>query len=328
MVEEIDSDENIDTIDMEFSKDDSTDTVDKVNDKSREKESGYEDILDEQPELKQFLEYKRLEKKVKSGDVLSENELKFMSDIELAQKREQEIIKAQEEQALLEKKRQDKLNLEILREYKEVKEIHPEKIIKSSELEITLTGGESIPKLLKLIFSMKKAKKKGGKVLVQVFRSRKVLVKWTNKDVTFVEFYTVDEKGNELIEVTRFSEYPYSFEGTPIPVLFAVQGYAEGFDFFSEFRKDLSSEMVSRLITRAFHAGYQKGAEVAQPKKKNDMLESLQAMLPLILLGGFAILGFLMYQMYQDNTTMLTTIKAMQTTLQTHFPDVNGSVYR
>lgn len=285
----------------------------------------YADVLSQQPELKNYLEYMWLKQKAAMGQTLTPEETQLVKDYNDMISREQESSREAEERARQEAERQAKIQKQILMEYAETKEKSPSKIVAVREKEISLTGGTSIPKLMKFIFTLNKAKKKGGKVLVQVFRSRKVLVKWTANDVTFVEFYTTDEKGNELMEVTRFSEYPYSFEGTPIPVLFAVQGYAEGFDFFSEFRKDLSSEMVSRLITRAFHAGYLKGAEVAQPNKKNNFLEGLQALAPLIMIGGFAVLGFLMYQMYQDNTAMLHAIQAMQQQLAGTLPPASES---
>jgi len=289
----------------------------------------YESILNENPDMKNYLEYMWLKQKVKSGEKLTPEETKLKMDYDAMAQREQEINRAAEERAQAEAARQAKLQREILMEYAETKEKNPQKIVVARESDIVLSGGTSIPKLMKFIFTLNKAKKKGGKVLVQVFRSRKVLVKWTASDITFVEFYTTDEKGNELMEVTRFSEYTYSFEGTPIPVLFAVQGYAEGFDFFSEFRKDLSSEMVSRLITRAFHAGYLKGAEVAQPNKKNNLLEGLQQWTPLIVIAGMGILGFLMYQMYNDNTTMLHAMQSIQSPLAAQaVPDTNALILR
>lgn len=289
----------------------------------------YEAVLGQNPELRNYIEYMWLKQKVASGQPLTPEEQQLKNDYDLLAAKETLANKEAEEKAIREAERQSKLQKEILMEYAETKQKAPQKIVTVRESDVTLSGGTSIPKLMKFILTLNKAKKKGGKVLVQVFRSRKVLVKWTASDITFVEFYTTDEKGNELMEVTRFSEYPYSFEGTPIPVLFAVQGYAEGFDFFSEFRKDLSSEMVSRLITRAFHAGYLKGAEVAQPNKKNGMLEGLMAFTPIILIGGFAIMGYLLYTMYNDNTMMLKSMEQMQATLAARFPqDVNALVVR
>lgn len=295
---------------------------------TKDDQNKYESILNQNPEMKNYLEYMWLKQKVANGQPLTAQETQLKADYDLMAQREAEENKEAEAKAQAEAKRASDLQKQILMEYAETKEKNPEKIVKVSETEVILTGNTSIPKLIKFILTLNKAKKKGGKVLVQVFRSRKVLVKWTTSDVTFVEFYSNDEKGNQLMEVTRFNEYPYSFEGTPVPVLFAVQGYAEGFDFFDNFRKDISSEMASRIATRAFHAGINVGAAISDPKKKNGFLEGLMPFVPIIMIAGFGIMGFLLYQMYNDNTLMLHTIQGMQNQLNTQFPDVNALVIR
>jgi ATP-dependent Zn protease len=293
-------------------------------------EGKYDSLIEEDEDLKKWLEYKRLQTKEKNGLALTPEELQFKKDIEELQQKENQAEVEQErilkEQADLQKEHDEKLR----QEYLQTKQENPGKIVQANEQEMSLSGGDSIPKLLGFIIAMKKAKKKGGKVLVQVFRNRKVLIKWTLNEVTFVEFFTKDEKGNELMEITRFSEYPYSYEGSPIPVLFAVQGYAEGFDFFSEFRKDLSSEMVSRLVTRAWHSGYLKGAEVAQPKNKNGMLGALTEWMPIILVIGLLVMGWLMYQMYGSMNEMYQTVQVMQSQMNTLVPvvDANALVLR
>lgn len=292
------------------------------------KESKYDSLIEEDEDLKQWLEYKRLQNKTKQGMPLTEDEKKFKEDIEEMQKKEMEAEKAQNLLLQEEKLRQEKLENEIKEQYLETKKDNPSKVIQAKEKEISLTGGESLPKLLGFVFAMKTAKKKGGRILVQVFRNRKVIIKWTLNEVTFVEFFTKDEKGNDLMEITRFSEYQYSYEGTPIPVLFAVQGYAEGFDFFSEFRKDLSSEMVSRLVTRAWHSGYLKGAEVAQPKNKGDPFGFLTPFMPIIIIGGFIIMIYLLWQQYGAMNEMYATVQVLQAQMNTLAPtvDVNSLV--
>jgi len=290
------------------------------------KEGKYDSLIEEDENLKQWLEYKRINAKLKAGVKLSQEETQLKNDIEEMQRKENEMEIKQEAllQAQLEK--QKKLDEEIKKQYEDTKANNPGKIIKAYEKEISLSGGESIPKLLGFIWAMKRAKKKGGKVLVQVFRNRKVTIKWTLNEVTFIEFYTKDEKGNELMEITRFSEYPYSYEGSPIPVLFAVQGYAEGFDFFSEFRKDLSSEMVSRLVTRAWHAGYLKGAEVAQPKNKSGILEGLMKWMPLILIIGLIAILYLLNQNYESMKVVYQTMQVMQSQMNTLVPTIDANV--
>ena len=281
-----------------------------------ESNNSYDDVIEEDPELKTILEYRRLLKKIKEGEELTPQEQAWKQDIERLHLEEQQAQETQEQQANQEKEKQLRLQEEVNRQYKETKEKNPGSILKAVETEAVLTGSESIPKILGLVFKLKKARKKGGKVIVQVFRNRKVVLKWTRNDVSFIEFWSKDEKGNDLIEVTRFSEHKYMFEGTPIPVLFAVQGYAEGFDFFSEFRKDLTSEIVSRLVMRSYIAGYTKGAEIRQKEKKPGMLDSLQPLMPIIIIGGFILIAYLLYTMYGEMQDMIAAMDALKVQLE------------
>jgi len=272
----------------------------------------YENELADNPDIKNYLEYQRLKKKILNGIDLTPEEQLFKDDIEEEQRINEEAESAQNKLMEEERLRQEKKQSEIMAEYNEVKATRPDKILKVNEKDITLHGGESFVKILTLLMAIKKAKKKGSKLLIQVFRGKKVVFSFTNKELSFVEFYSTDEKGNVLQEITRITEYEYRLEGTAVPVLFAIQGFAEGFDFFKDFRKDLSSEMVSRLITRAFYAGYLKGAEVKQPDEKKDMFGDINKYLPLIILIIMGIVAYLCYMIYQDNTKILEALELIQ----------------
>ena len=277
----------------------------------------YDEIIEEDDEIKTVLEYRRLLKKQERGEELTPKEVAWKKQIEELQLKEMKAKEEQEEKAKEEQEKQEKIKADIMREYNETKKKNPHKILKTNESEAILTGSESIPKILSLVFKLKKARKKGGKVIVQVFRNRKVILKWTRNDVSFLEFWSKDEKGNALVEVTRFSEYKYTFEGTPIPVLFAVQGYAEGFDFFSQFRKDLTSEIVSRLVMRSYIAGYTKGAEIKQKETKKSALASLQPLMPIIIIAGFIFLGYLLYTMYGEMQDLIVAMEALKAQMNT-----------
>jgi hypothetical protein len=286
---------------------------DKINEETKkDSKIDYTKYIEENEEVKQYLEYKRIKDRIDNGKEVSDAEKSWYNDIAQAEKIQAEA-NAKQQQAMQEEIQiQEKMKEEIDSAYKLEKEKHPERILITDARENSLHGGESIIKTLKFIAALKKAKKKGGKVLVQVLRTRRVIFKWTQEEITFVEFWTKDEKGNDLLEVTRFSEYPYSFEGTPVPVLFAIQGYAEGFDFYKDFRKDLTAELLSRISTRSFITGYMKGAEIRNPQeKKGDLLAGLMPFTPLILIGGIIILAWMMYQMYTDMGTMKLTMQSL-----------------
>jgi len=280
----------------------------------------FEEMSEEEIQTKYLEILEKAEKKEK----LSQIEIDFKEKVDAAIAKSEEKANIEYQKKLLEEKEIDLQKREdFLKEFIKTKTENPNSVIQSKDSDITLTGGSSIPKAIKFFLQMRKAKKKGGKVLVQVFRNKKVTISWTASDITYVEFHTTDENHNELIEVTRFNEFIYTYEGTPIPVLFAIQGVAEGYNFFESFRKDITSEMVSRLTTRAYHAGYTKGAELVNPNNnKNDILALLTNIMPIIMIIGFIVCGYLLWTQYDSMKAMYAMMQSMQATINTLSPTV------
>lgn len=275
----------------------------------KEKEIDIEKLTTSQIEEK----YTSILNKLENGDKVTKEEQDFKDKVDSAIAKGQQAQELEYKQKLLEEKeKQLSEKEEFLKDYLKVKEQNPEKIITAGQKGIGLDITAGLPTILKFIYIMKRVKKKGGKVLVQVHKNKKVNISWTLEDISYVVFYTKDEKGNVLEEVTRFNEFIYNYEGSPIPVLFAVQGVAEGYNFFEKFEKNITSEMVSRLTSRAYHAGYEKGAELVNPTKKNGFLEGLQPLVPLILIIGLLVLGWMMWQMYGEITSMQQAVTALK----------------
>lgn len=294
--------------------------------KDEEKDYLMKALEESDPQMLSYVKYNAIGLKIKEGKPITEEEKAFVEDMNklyaLEKKSiEEETIRQQEEEALKQK---------VLEEYNIVKNADPSKIDTLKQKDEKYRGGESLPKLLKFAMAMKKVKKKGGKVLVKITRDRQFFIEWTNKDIQFVEFWKKDEKGNLIPEITRFQEYKYTYEGSPVPVLFAVQGYSNGYDFFDKYRKDITSEMVSRIASRAYHSGYLEGINLSDKKKKDNMLAALTEFMPLILIGGLLILGWLMYQMYTDMGTMYNAVQVMQAQMNTLAPvvDANAIILR
>lgn len=284
----------------------------KVTEKKQPKDEEKEWLMkaldsNQDPNLQAYLKYQALGLKQKEGKPLTQDETLFLADMNKMYE-----VEAQQ-QALQEQKikEDEELKARVLEDYEKTKASSPEKI-DSVDKSLKITGGESLPRLLKFALLMKKAKKKGGKLVVKVTRDRKVMIEWTNKPLAFVEFWTTDEKGSQVPEVTRFNEYKYNYEGTPIPVLFAIQGYAEGFDFFDEFRKDITSEMVSRIASRARHSGFLEGINQKDSEKNKGMFAGLEPFMPIIILGGFILMIFMMYLLYGEVTNMIKEVEAVK----------------
>jgi DNA polymerase III gamma/tau subunit len=140
-------------------------TPDQVPKAEEPKEEKYEEVLDDEPEIKNYLEYKRILNKEKIKEKLTIDEQVFKDDWENQLKKEKKMQDETEKIAREEMERQKKYQDEIKAEYLATKEKNPEKIVRVNEKEISLNGGESIPKLIGFIFTMKTARKKGGKVL-------------------------------------------------------------------------------------------------------------------------------------------------------------------
>jgi len=256
-----------------------------------------------------LLRYQAIGLKLKDNKKISLEEKQFMKDMNEMYDAERKQEEA-ETGKLVENEEAKK---QVMEEYNKLKLEHPERIDAVLEANKNkLVGSSSIPKILKFAFLMKKAKKKGGKILVKVTRDRQVILEWTLKELNFVEFWVKDEKGNMIPEVIRFNEYKYNYEGSPIPVLFAIQGYAEGFDFFDNFRKDITSEMVSRIASRARHAGFLEGVRLQDKNQKKGGLESILPYLPIIITVMCIAMIYFLYMMYQDQTKMLEAIQQLQ----------------
>lgn len=262
------------------------------------------------PQLKEWVKYNALGIKQKKGEKLTEEETNFLTQMNQAYA--EETLQQEAEQKALQENEERKQK--ILEDYEKTKVTEPTKIDYHHDNQ-KLVGGDSLPKLLKFAYTLKKAKKKGGKILIKITRQKNVSIEWINKDLTYVEFYTKDEKGNVIPEITRVTKIDYNYEGSPIPVLFAVQGYYENWDFYNEFRKDITSEMMARIASRARHAGYLEGINQREDSKPKGMLENLQPLMPIILIIGLLVIGWLTYSMYGEMVEMAKTIEALKATV-------------
>ena len=284
--------------------------------KDEEQEYLMKALNESDPNLIAWVKYNAIGLKQKEGKKLTKNEKLYLKDMKaLYDLEQQKANKETAKEADNEEKKE-----EVMQEYNKTKELNPQKIdsVIVNDTKQTLRGGDSLPKVLKFAFLMKKAKKKGGKILVKVTRDRRVLLEWTNKELSFVEFWVIDEKGNNIPEVTRFSEYKYNYEGSPIPVLFAIQGYAEGYDFFDNLGKDITSEMVSRIASRARHAGFLEGVRLQDKQAKKGLFDSLPLpVLMIAIIGMCIVMIYFLYMMYDDMTTMRLMIESLKTAAQT-----------
>lgn len=301
-----------------------------IKENKKEKQQDYTQVIEEMPELKQDLDYLLITNKIKEGKKITKKEEEYKQIYEEAKKKEQEFEIATEQKQLEEQERQKELQEQINKEYEEYKQKHPETIETYDDKAITLKGSDNFLKVALTFLQLKKSHKKGGKIFIKVARPKKVSIEWTTKDIRFVEFWSTNERGDKVKEVSRVNQYEYTFEGTSIPVIFAIQGFAEAWDFYSEFKKDLSSEIVSGIAMEAYNTGYKDGLVVSDKKNDKGMLAFLEQYMPLILIAGFAIIAYFMYTMYGDMAATYKMVQVMQAQMNTLAPviDANALVLR
>jgi hypothetical protein len=299
--------------------------------KQTKQKTDYTEVVEAMPELKQDLDYLLIINKIKNGEKISPKEQEFKMVYEDAKRKEQMFALQQEQKMREEEERQKELQEQINKEYEELRAKNPEKIeTHDSNKALSVKGSDNFLKIAMTFLSLRKMNKKGGKIFIKVSRPKKVSIEWTTKDIRFVEFWSTNERGDKVKEVSRVNQYQYTFEGTSIPVIFAIQGFAEAWDFYSEFKKDLSSEIVSGIAMEAYNTGYKDGLVVSDKKKGSGLLGFLTEFMPLILVVGLLIIGYLLYQNYQSMAAVYNTVQIMQGQLATIAPtiDVNAMVLR
>jgi len=277
----------------------------------------YNDVLETMPDLKQDLDYVLIINKLKKGKTITKKEEEFKQVYEEAKIKEQETLAQQEKEFEKEQIKQEFLQEKINKEYEEFKELHPDRIesIDTSK-SFSMNGSENFLKVALMFLKLKKHKKKGGKIFVKVARPKKVSIEWTTKDLKYVEFWGKNDRGEAVKEVTRVNEYQYSFNGTSIPVVFAIQGVPIAYDFYSGMKKDLSSEFVSGLVMEAYNVGYKDGVVMTDKSKKPNPLENIMMYLPIIIVIMCIAMIYFLYSMYEDQTKMLDMISALQAAAQ------------
>jgi hypothetical protein len=282
--------------------------------KETKKGNDYTKVIESMPELKQDLDYLLLTKKIEDGKQLTKKEEEFKQVYELAKQKENEF--AEQQELLRQKEESNEKILQDLvdKEYEEYKKNNPSAIeIIDSSKALSLIGSDNFLKVALTWGKLIKSRKKGGKIFVKVCRPKRVSFEWTTKDVKFVEFWSTNERGDRVKEVTRVSQYNYTFDGTSIPVIFAIQGFAESYDYYGNFKKDLTSEYVSGLVMESYNLGYKDGVVIRDKEvKKNNLMALLSEYMPLILIVGLLVIGFMMYTLYGEMATLYKAVTALQ----------------
>jgi len=74
--------------------------------------------------------------------------------------------------------------------------------------------------------------------------------------------------------------------------------------------------MVSRISSRSFHAGYLEGIDLREKNKPKGLLDNLQPLMPIIMILGFLVMFWLLYQMYGEIQAMAEVVNNFRSVAQ------------
>jgi len=206
--------------------------------------------------------------------------------------REQEEQKAKELQA---QKEQEKK--EVLEEYEKIKKEEPENVLKAD------TKGDVVgPGKIKEFFAgrrinkiKEKAYKKGKHIIIKAYAGRGFEI-ISSKPVKYVEFKTKNEKGEEIVNITRIAQPKGHLQGTSIPVHLCIEGVANSVDLFQNFETNMSAEYINKLLQGEFETGLTTGLAIRSDKANKFDVAKITPILFIILI---AAMGFIAYNQMQ-----------------------------
>jgi hypothetical protein len=240
-----------------------------------------------------------INKKVKEKQELSFEETKFVENVN-------EQIKQSE---LEEEIKQRELDQDIiLKEYAEAapsEKLTAEQVAKNS---VRVGGGGFLQKIF-VNLALRNAAKKGGSLLLKVYRDSAIEIIWSKTPVRFVEFVEPGEISGETIKhISRVTKTKHRLKGSSIPIHIICEGVFENLNLYGDTETNLSSEYLNRMSISYFQAGLSKGLGL---RTSNDnFLASLQPLMPIILIVGLLVIGWISMQMYGEMTALRAAVEA------------------
>ena len=210
---------------------------------------------------------------------------------ELEQQRQQAMQREKERIELEEKER-------IKKEFEETK--NEQKLLASEE---GLTVSPNKLKLFLARFKLKKivgkAYKKGGAIIIKCYLGRGYQLIYSKKPIKFVEFKSKNEKGEEIINITRITQNKGHLHGSSIPVHFCIEGVANSFDPFKNIETDMSADSVNKLLKGEFQSGLATGLAIKPEGVHKFPTEKALIILFFVVIGALGIMGYYLMQIYE-----------------------------
>jgi len=218
----------------------------------------------------------------------------------LAMHKERVLKRKEEEQKLIQqltKQTKEKEKKELIKEYDSAPE--EEKITaKQTGKAIGPSGLSKFLASTKIKKVNKKARTKGGEIIIKGHIGKGYEILWSRKPVRYVEFISKNEQGEEVRNITRIVKTKGHLKGSSIPVHLCLEGIADSFDPFEGLETNLSAEYFNKLLMGQFQSGLAVGLAI-KPKKADRSLERFMPIILIAVVGCMIILIYFMSQIWE-----------------------------
>ena len=156
-----------------------------------------------------------------------------------------------------------------------------------------------------------KAKKKGGTIIEKVYADSSIELIWSKKPIKFVEFSTINERGEQIKTISRVSKTKHRLKGSPVPVQVVLEGVSENINLHEGADMSLSAQHINQMNMLFYEAGYLDALDAKEQKKMGFDLNKLMPILILISIGISIVVAWQLSQLYTDLGTLRTAIQAL-----------------
>ncbi|MEO5350121.1 MAG: hypothetical protein H7836_10800 [Magnetococcus sp. YQC-3] len=145
----------------------------------------------------------------------------------------------------------------------------------------------------------KKARRKGGEIIIKGNIGKGYEIVWSKNPVRFVEFFSKNEQGELVRNVTRITKTKGHLKGSSIPVHLCLEGVANSIDPFEGIETNMSAEYYNKLLMGQWQSGYAAGVAIKQEGQGMDKFAKFMPILMLVVVGCLIILIYMMSQIWE-----------------------------
>ena len=266
--------------------------------------------------------------KDKRGEKLNKEEMQLLvlhTEIMKAEQMLADRLNSADEINAEKEKQNIDLRKHIIKEYKTVLKKNPELVIRNGlgPKQEGFVVGKNFLKSVGFIVSTHWSMKYGYCKLVKIWKDKGVEEIYLKKMPKFVEFWSKNERGEDVVNICKVRVLNYRLQGTTIPICYAVEGFIDAYDFFGNMRDEYTQELFQKALLLGYWSGILKGKETFPDQKEESFWSKYKL---LLILGGVLLLliGLAYYGQLQQINSMNEQITVLTNLLKASQIDANA----